>query len=264
MRRRIGMVMIMLAFVTGISAIAVFGENEGTKGGTGNPGYEICEMTYMLPGGCSFQCIQVCGMKDKELEDKVNSSLTRYFSILIEPWFLKERIRTHDPVIHMQTDRYLSVEYVFDYITALDQRWYLCVTVDMQTGDVVFLDDLVDISVEFAETVKYGGILKVTETGAHITPEEATEQTNRHYAKFRSIDSILVEFGRFTHKYLYGDYIPTVDRSEEWKIDMWSTVYCRFYYLEEGCIRYAGNAEGLFRPRLMTEDIEEYLKVEPW
>lgn len=88
-------------------------------------------------------------MEDKELEDKVNSSLTRYFSILREPWFLEERIRPFEPIIHMQTDRYLSVEYKFGYIVEVSRDWYLCVTVDIQTEEVVFLDDLIDISEGF-------------------------------------------------------------------------------------------------------------------
>lgn len=283
MRRRIVMVMIMLAFMAGISATAVL-EDQSVQNGTedaeapdptaegdsdaveeiaAGPGYEVYEETYTLETGCSFPCIQVCGMKDKELEDKVNNSLTQYFSILIEPWFLEERIRTFEPIIHMQTDRYLSVEYVFYYTPGMGRNWYLCVTVDMQTGEVVFLDDLIDINEEFAELIKTGGIVKCDEVKGFLTAEEATEQTKRLYAKYK-IETFLIIFRRFTHERLYGEHLQRADRSEEWRIDMWRTLYYHFYYLEEGCIRYSDNAEGLFRPRIMVEDIGEYLKVEPW
>lgn len=263
MKRRFGMVTILLTFLASISVAAVFCEDEGVKVTKVNSGYEICEITYTLPDGCSFSCVQVCGMEDKVLQDKVNNSLTQYFSILIEPWFLKERIQPRAPIVHMQTDRYLSVEYIFCYITAIDKRWYLCVTVDMQTGDVVFLDDLIDINEGFAELLRTGGVIRRGEVEGIYTAEEATEQANQEYARYDT-ERILRGLRQFTHKYLYGDAYEGLDRSEEWRVSMHTYLYCKFYYLEEGSFCYAESTEGLCRTRIMTEDIEEYLKVEPW
>lgn len=225
--------------------------------------YEIYEENYTLPTGYRFQCIQVSGMEDKDLEDKVNSSLTKYFSILIEPWFSEERIGSYESIIHMQTDRYLSVEYKFCYRLETNRYWFLCVTVDMQTGEVVFLDDLIEIREGFAELIKNGGIVRRDAVEGFLTAEEATEQTNRLYAG-RDSDSILIQFEHYTQEYLYGEKYLKLDRSEEWRTDMWRSLYYNFFYLEEGCLRYSDNSEGLCRPRIMVQDIGEYLKVEPW
>lgn len=49
-------------------------------------------------------------------------------------------------MIHLQSSRYLSVEYSFKYLKTYikddNKYWHLCVTVDMQSGKVIFLDDL--------------------------------------------------------------------------------------------------------------------------
>ena len=38
-------------------------------------GYQITELQYTLENGYSFAAIQVCGMKDSELEERINESL---------------------------------------------------------------------------------------------------------------------------------------------------------------------------------------------
>lgn len=47
-----------------------------------NCGYQVYESQYTLDNGYSFTNIQVCGMKDKDLEKKINESLNSCFYIL--------------------------------------------------------------------------------------------------------------------------------------------------------------------------------------
>lgn len=118
-------------------------------------GYQICYARYTLDNGYSFKNFQVCGRKDRLLEKKVNERLNSCFHILSDKWFGTDSIRLADLIIHRQTERYLSVEYVWDYYPAADNGiyWHLCVTVDMQNGEVVYLDDLIDVNEEFAMKV---------------------------------------------------------------------------------------------------------------
>ena len=123
--------------------------------------YEVYMSQYTLSSGYTLNIFQVSGMKDKALEAKVNESLNSYLYILVEPWFLPERLEEYEPIIHCQSERYLSVEYSFLYTTAFrPTSWHYCITVDMQSGEVIFLDDILDVNETFAERVKNGSIIK--------------------------------------------------------------------------------------------------------
>ena len=85
-------------------------------------GYQICYARYTMENGYSFKNFQVCGMKDRLLEKKVNERLNSCFHILSDKWFGTDSTRLADLIIHCQTERYLSVEYVWDYYPAAGQR----------------------------------------------------------------------------------------------------------------------------------------------
>ena len=168
--------------------------------------YEVYTTQYTLSSGYTMNIFQVRDMTDKALEDKVNESLNSYLYILVEPWFLPERLEEYEPIIHCQTERYLSVEYSFRYTTATDTIWHYCITVDIQKGEVVFLDDIIDISQAFAERIKNGSIIKMAvREGWWYTEEEQIEGRNKWYSE-RKTDYIQRVFNSFTRDYLYGDY----------------------------------------------------------
>lgn len=229
-------------------------------------GYKTYESEYTLKSGYTFKNIQVCNMKDSELENKINKSLNSYFYILIEPWFREDRVRALEPIIHCQTDKYLSVEYIFEYTTAINTYWRQCVTVDMHTGEVVFLDDLIDLNEDFAELVKTGTILKNNMESVWTTPNEQTLKTNEYFSKL-SMEQILKIFQQFTKEELYGNY--NADNVPEDNIDFITSKYYHYFYLDDERIIFtsANSTLGLYSADttyIDLDDIEDYLKVAKW
>lgn len=222
--------------------------------------YEVYTSQYTLSSGYTLNIFQVCGMKDKALEAKVNESLNSYLYILVEPWFLPERLEEYEPIIHCQSERYFSVEYSFLYTTEFKTTsWHYCITVDMQSGEVVFLDDILDVNETFAERIKSGSIIK-TEGGGWYTEEETIEIINQWYSK-RETDYIQRIFNDFTRDYLYGDYY----RENGYIMSNYETyIYQTTFYLEEGKICYAAPGSDYTIEWIMIDDIEDLLKVPKW
>lgn len=228
--------------------------------------YEIYESQYTLESGYTFKNIQVCNMKDKDLEEKINESLNSYFYILIEPWFEKNQVEALEPIIHCKSKRYLSVEYVFEYVTAENLFWRQCITIDIETGEVVFFDDLIKLNEDFANLVKTEPILKNDPISVWVTPEERTKMTNDYFSKLDT-SSILIFFQDFTRQELYGGYDKAnTPKDNE---DFITYLYCVFFYVEDGkiCFTSANSSLGEYVADItyiMVEDIEEYLKVPIW
>ena len=63
----------------------------------------------MMDKGYMLTTIQVCDVKDKELEQKINESLSSQFKILSDYWFEETKIKAFRPIIHCKSSRYLSV-----------------------------------------------------------------------------------------------------------------------------------------------------------
>lgn len=224
-------------------------------------GYSIYGTPYMLDNGYSFISIQVCDMKDKALENKVNEGLNEYFYILEEPWFTEENIDLHKLIIHYQSSQYLSIEYIFDYLRddTYDSYLHLCITVDMQSGEVVFLNDLIELDEAFAETVKTEGILK-HDASFYYTAEEITKRENEYMADMGT-GYILDFFEGLSREKLYGgEYYKQEDHAAPWGL----YIYRTYFYLEEDaiCCNTWGSGQHVYR--IMLEDIEEHLKVPIW
>lgn len=231
-----------------------------------NCGYQVYESQYTLDNGYRFTNIQVRGMKDKNLEKKINESLNSCFYILSDAWFGEGKTKAEKLLIHCQTDKYLSVEYIWDYITADYLYWHLCVTVDVQSGELICLDDLIDVNEDFALYVKNGNILrKSASVLLDETAEEVSKRANDFFAK-KNIDFILDYFKQFTKEYMYGEYY----RKNGYNMIDWETsLYQDYFYLEEGtlCFKdWGGNSDWdddvIVKVRI--DDIEDYLKVPKW
>ena len=208
-----------------------------------NCGYQVYESQYTLDNGYTFANIQVRGMKDKNLEKKINESLNSCFYILSDAWFGEGKTKAEKLLIHCQTDKYLSVEYIWDYITADYLYWHLCVTVDVQSGELICLDDLIDVNEDFALYVKNGAILRKSASEfLEETAEQVSKRANDFFAK-KDIDFILFYFKQFTKEYMYGEYY----RKNGYNMIDWETsLYQDYFYLEEGtlCFKdWGGNSD---------------------
>lgn len=221
--------------------------------------YSICESSYTLENGYTFPCLKVYGMKDTELEDKINDSLTKYFFILTDPWFRDTRVSALTPIIHLQSPKYLSVEYIFRYTTAENKYWHFCVTVDMENGEVIFLDDLIDIDDDFALLVKHGRILRREAAEYELTAEETTKYENDFFAK-QDTDYIKRFFNGFTREYLYGDYYRNNGYD---MLSMNTYLYSNYFYLEEENICFTTANSTALITKIRIDDLEgEYIGKE--
>lgn len=231
-----------------------------------NCGYQVYESQYTLDNRYSFPNIQVCGMKDKNLEKKINESLNSCFYIFSDTWFGEGKTKTEKLLIHCQTDKYLSVEYIWDYITVDYLYWHLCVTVDVQSGELICLDDLIDVNEDFALFVKNGNILrKSASVLLDETAEQVSKRVNDYFSKSK-VKYILWYFKQFTKEYLYGDYY----RKNNYDMTVEEpSLYQNYFYLEEGtlCFKEQGSNsdwDDKVIVKISIDDIEDYLKVPKW
>lgn len=231
-----------------------------------NCGYQVYESQYTLDNGYRFTNIQVRGMKDKNLEKKINESLNSCFYILSDAWFGEGKTKAEKLLIHCQTDKYLSVEYIWDYITVDYLYWHLCVTVDVQSGELICLDDLIDVNEDFALFVKNGNILrKSASVLLDETAEQVSKRVNDYFSKSK-VKYILWYFKQFTKEYLYGDYY----RKNNYDMTVEEpSLYQNYFYLEEGtlCFKEQGSNsdwDDKVIVKIMIDDIEDYLKVPKW
>jgi len=231
-----------------------------------NCGYQVYESQYTLDNGYSFANIQVRGMKDKNLEKKINESLNSCFYILSDTWFGEGKTKAEKLLIHCQTDKYLSVEYIWDYITADYLYWHLCVTVDVQSGELICLDDLIDVNEDFALFVKNGNVLrKSASVLLDETAEQVSKRVNDYFSKSK-VKYILWYFKQFTKEYMYGDYYRKNNydmKTEE------ISLYQNYFYLEEGILCFKDDIsdsgwDDTVKVRISIDDIEDYLKVPKW
>lgn len=226
--------------------------------------YGVYLMPYELDNGYVFSCFQVFGLGES-LERKVNDSLTKHLPLLSGIWF-GENTYQLIPVIHLQSPRYLSVEYSFGLMTAENVYWRLCVTVDVQSGEVVCLDDLVDLdqlSEDFPKQVEGGqNIVTYLEPAFDNfwTAEELSKNENEFMAEMGS-EYIRSYFRDFTTEYLYGDYYVKNDYNMESEKPH---LYRTYFYLEDGAIRCTPPRGGMQLVKIDTDDITEYLKVPKW
>ena len=235
-----------------------------TKKRLNSSGYQITESQYTLENGYSFAAIQVRGMKDSELEERINESLCSCFFILEKPWFVQSNIESEDPVVHCRTEQYLSIEYRFRYLPSdtVEGNLFVCVTVDMQTGQVVFLDDLIEVDEDFALLVKEEAILNCEGTiQQDFTKDEATKYLNDNWSK-KETSYILRYFRGFTKDKLYGKWYWY--NNYDYKA-LNTDIFTTYFYLEEGRICFSGgSSDPGWMNWIMIDDIENYLKVPKW
>lgn len=226
--------------------------------------YQVKESQYALENGYTFTNIQVCGMRDSRLEEKINDTLNSRFYLFELPWFTEEKIEEMPLIVHCKTDQYLSIQYRFHFLPndTVEGALFLCITVDMQTGEIVFLDDLIDINENFAAYVRDNEILHCEESVIEdLTSEEVSKWLNEDWSR-KEKAYILRFFGEFTREKLYGRRYWEND----YEIRAFTTsTYNEYFYLEEGKICFRGDSsDPTVVYWILTKDIENYLKVPKW
>ena len=213
--------------------------------------YETYIIPYQLTEDDSFECIQVREMEDEQLQQKINESFMMVMPYMRSFWLLADHT-SYETTIHLQTPKYLSVEYHFEtYYAVNDTRLNsvrVGVLVDMETGEIVYLDDLVRLDEEFAEYFIKKDVAR-REKWSVWTAEEMTELANKIYA----------DMGAFSVLQIFMD----LSKEKESRVHEVNAKGGIYFYLEEGCLVY-NHGDGLVRTRIDLKDIKDFLKVEMW
>jgi len=102
---------------------------------------------------------QINNLYGDELKNKVNISLVEAFVDWMSEKFKYAELSF--ACVEICTDKYLSVHMVYTFYGRRVDHVNICNTVDMQTGEIVYLDDLIEVDEEFAKRLLTDGILKV-------------------------------------------------------------------------------------------------------
>jgi|GEM_PF-3245958 len=99
----------------------------------------------------TFPIIQVVIFDDKALEETINGNIIEALRWMGEVFHY---LHFANLEIHTESDRYLSFSYDVNlYDPRRTENFYYFVTMDMQTGERIMLNDLVDVSLDFAERI---------------------------------------------------------------------------------------------------------------
>ena len=196
---------------------------------------------------------QVFGCSDKDKERKINEALEAN-----ERWSDKGMIYeagTSYPVIYCHSSRYLSV---------MNYRWfeqyppnslYYYLTIDMQSGEKVRLDDLIEFSQEFIEYLRFGQFIEPE------WPEfDAPSKTMQDWLITLTDDEIIKELIECSK-----DQTDFYDNAED-KYNIYPMFYRNAFYVEDNrlIIVFSKSNESECSLIAHVNDIEEFLKVPKW
>ncbi len=203
---------------------------------------------------------QVCNMENKELENKINESLAHVFTHVIATDLDRISCFSDMPIIMFQNDEYLSVKTIIYYTNPNIGGGRLISfpiyqTVSIRTGELLELDDFVEVSDEFVQYLLDSpeAIRAIKDDDIDEVWNEALDVRIRAYIKEEiSAEEMLQYFEEAATDYDTENYSNK----------------CAFYLTEgEINIVHATNVVDLpkyFKIRLEVDDIEEYLKVPKW
>lgn len=203
---------------------------------------------------------QVCNMEDKELENKINESLAYVFTHFIATDLDRVSYFSDMPIIMFQNDEYLSVKTIVYYANPNVGGGRLISfpiyqTVSVRTGELLELDDFVEVSDEFVQflldspeairSIKYDDIDEVWNETLDVEIRAYIKEEN-------SAEEMLLYFEEANIEYNIENYLNK----------------CAFY-LTDGEINIVHDTGVVdlpkyFKIRLEVNDIEEYLKVPKW
>lgn len=109
----------------------------------------------------SIPILNIVYMPDEEIKEKARTSIQSCFVEWLPVNVFKDAV-LEGAYAMLDTDEYLSIENQYMIVKA-DDWWYVKIsnTIDMETGEVVYLSDLVEINMEFVDVIMREGIVKL-------------------------------------------------------------------------------------------------------
>lgn len=181
--------------------------------------------------------------RDKEeLQEKIRENIWKSFLRWMPEEF--ENAETIGNYVMLSTNKYLSMENDYRINSEVKSIYSVCNTFDMETGEVVYLDDLVYVDEELAKLILTEGIVKKDTIG---------ESSNQSYIYFQeeldlySVEEILKKLQICSIPYSADNYIykPTFYLR-------YNRLYFKFLFTEQSEFY------------LELDDIEHKLKVSKW
>ncbi|WP_349943912.1 hypothetical protein ABFV83_11280 [Lacrimispora sp. BS-2] len=101
----------------------------------------------------------ISNIGDIELGTKINATLSDVFVRWLPEKFKYPDLTYLD--ITLSTNRFFSSQIVYTFTGRRTENMYICNTINMKTGDIAYLDDLIEVDEEFAKMILTEGISKV-------------------------------------------------------------------------------------------------------
>lgn len=188
--------------------------------------------------------LDIAYMPDGELWEKVTANMRNCF-VEWMPVSVFNNAVSDGSYIMLDTNKYLSIENGYkidvpDYITYL----YICNTLDMQTGEVLYLDDFIQVDMGFVNAIMQEGIAKLDIPGG-ISGEET--YYTAEMLEWVKKESVLANLKECSVPYNEDNYSgkPTFYLRE-------NRLYLKYVFSDQSEIY------------VELDDIEEYLIVEKW
>ena len=152
-----------------ISFLSACGVEKSADEQTGND-YSIIIQPEASVYGRKCACACVLEMDDAKLEDKINENLRNGF---VE-WFPDEEldyVEFSGGTIYLSSDEYLSLDLGYVY-TENPFMWFnIYQTIDMQTGETLYLDDICKVDQELCKLLLTEGVAK-TDSYAYVIDKD--------------------------------------------------------------------------------------------
>ena len=108
-------------------------------------------------GKAMLKPIVLMEMEYSELEHKINSTLNNIFVMWMPEKFKYPELTRL--AVELSTNGYLSIYMSYTFYGRIKESMNICNTVNMRTGEAVYLNDLVEVDEEFAKMILTEGIL---------------------------------------------------------------------------------------------------------
>jgi len=230
----------------------------------------------------SFDIPQATGIENVELERKINENIAnallywiggsvgylteeekRNISYSLLPYFDDSHLENakhliiHDVKIIFQSDRYLSIQQPFQIFHARRQPWYsMYINIDMQTGERVFLNDLIIVDEDFINLFWQGNIIQAIED--HWSMWDMEKEDINNFIQSRTHEKISKMLGEASYSPLRLGFNDKIE-------DRQRIYFSTSFYLEYDRLVLVDRWSDPNTPFILSlDDISEFLKVPRW
>jgi len=208
------------------------------------------EEIYWFKENLHFEIIQVVGMEDKNIEQKINESIVKAITYWMNEDILENS--TVDFDIFLQSERYLSFVISFEYVTNRINHLREFITIDMISGDRVMLHDLIYVDEEFAKYIRINNIAKTPDT------ESSTIFIHDIWVSYDRL--YYLENCELLEHLKKASIIPNELELD----DLEELIFRNSFYLKENFIVIVYANIFPLHIKFNLYDIENFLKVEKW